>query len=92
MDPTQAQQILLNLVLNARDAMPRGGQIAVETRNCKVEVLTDSALGSHSAASVPCALFVVEDDGNGMDDSTRAHVFEAFFHKQGAQRGPVHSD
>ena len=79
MDPTQAQQILLNLVLNARDAMPRGGQIAVETRNCKVEVLTESALGCRSAASVPCALFVVEDNGNGMDDSTRSHVFEAFF-------------
>lgn len=79
MDPTQAQQILLNLVLNSRDAMPRGGQIAVETRNCKVEVLTESALGSRSAASLPCALFVVEDNGNGMNDSTLSHVFEAFF-------------
>ena len=85
MDPTQAQQILLNLVLNARDAMPRGGQIAVETRNCKVEVLTDSALGSRSAASVPCALFVVEDNGSGMDDSTRVHVFDAFFTTKGGK-------
>jgi two-component system, cell cycle sensor histidine kinase and response regulator CckA len=79
MDPTQAQQILLNLVLNARDAMPRGGQIAVETRNCRVEAVTDSPLGASSKASLPCALFVVEDNGNGMDASTLAHLFEPFF-------------
>jgi two-component system, cell cycle sensor histidine kinase and response regulator CckA len=79
MDPTQAQQILLNLVLNARDAMPSGGRIAIETRNCRLEVLTDSTPGSCSAASVPCALLVVEDNGKGMDAATRRHVFEPFF-------------
>ena len=79
MDPTQAQQILLNLVLNARDAMPNGGRIAIETQNCRLEVLTDSALGSCSTASVPCALFVVEDNGQGMDAATRAHALEPFF-------------
>ncbi|HEV3511450.1 MAG TPA: ATP-binding protein [Candidatus Sulfotelmatobacter sp.] len=85
MDPTQAQQIVLNLVLNARDAMPNGGKIAIETRNCKLEVLTDSALGSCKAASPPCALFVVEDNGNGMDAVTRAHVFEPFFTTKGGK-------
>jgi len=79
MDPTQAQQILLNLVLNARDAMPTGGQITIETRNGKVQVLTDQALGSENAAVLPCALFVVADNGSGMDAATRAHLFEAFF-------------
>jgi signal transduction histidine kinase len=78
MDPTQSQQILLNLVLNARDAMPNGGQITVETSNCKVQVLTESLSGA-STASLPCALFVVGDNGSGMDDATRAHLFEAFF-------------
>jgi PAS domain S-box-containing protein len=80
MDSTQAQQILLNLVLNARDAMPRGGQIAIETRNCKVQVLSDPAWGE---LSLPCALFAVEDNGAGMDASTRSHLFEAFFTTKG---------
>lgn len=79
MDPTQSQQILLNLVLNARDAMPGGGQITVETSSCKVQVLTEPRLGANSPASLPCALFVVADNGSGMDAATRAHLFEAFF-------------
>jgi two-component system, cell cycle sensor histidine kinase and response regulator CckA len=79
MDPTQCQQILLNLVLNARDAMPGGGQITVETSNCKVQVLTEMKPAIGSAASLPCALFVVADNGSGMDDATRTHLFEAFF-------------
>jgi len=79
MDPTEAQQILLNLVLNARDAMPRGGVISLETRNCKIQALTESVLGTSTQACLPCTLFVVQDNGSGMDDSTRAHMFEPFF-------------
>lgn len=88
MDPTHSQQILLNLVLNARDAMPGGGQITVETSNCKVQVLTEKVLtepiskagpGAGSPATLPCALFVVADNGAGMDAATQAHLFEAFF-------------
>ena len=79
MDPTEAQQILLNLVLNARDAMPRGGVIFLETRNCKIQAVTESSLGTSTQACLPCALFVVEDNGIGMDETTRAHMFEPFF-------------
>jgi two-component system, cell cycle sensor histidine kinase and response regulator CckA len=79
MDHTQAQQILLNLVLNARDAMPGGGQITVDTSNCQVQVLTDPGSGASSPASLPCALFVVGDNGCGMDAATQGHLFEAFF-------------
>jgi two-component system cell cycle sensor histidine kinase/response regulator CckA len=76
MDSTQAQQILLNLVLNARDAMPCGGQITIETRNCKVRVLSEP---EREEASLPCALFAVEDNGIGMEAFTRNHMFEPFF-------------
>ncbi len=79
MDPTQAQQILLNLVLNARDAMPGGGQISVEMSNCRVQALAESPSLPGSRAVLPCALLVVTDNGSGMDASTRSHLFEAFF-------------
>ncbi len=102
MDPTQAQQILLNLVLNARDAMPAGGHITVETSNCWMQIVSDATAvdksardqnsdtassGSSRAASLPCVLFVVEDDGVGMDAATRARLFEAFFTTKPAGKG-----
>jgi len=79
MDPAQAQQILLNLVLNARDAMPQGGRISIETRNCRVQVLPDLAPANDSSPVLPCALFAVSDNGPGMDESVRIHIFEPFF-------------
>jgi signal transduction histidine kinase len=85
MDHTQAQQILLNLVLNARDAMPGGGHILVETSNCRVQVLRESGFHGSVATFVPCALFAVEDNGRGMDAATRARVFEPFFTTKGGK-------
>ncbi len=102
MDPTQAQQILLNLVLNARDALSGGGQITVQTGNCHVQIVTQQALvqpvlfepgvaepraGTGALASLPCVLFNVEDNGSGMDATTRSHLFEAFFTTKPADRG-----
>jgi two-component system, cell cycle sensor histidine kinase and response regulator CckA len=84
MDPSQAQQVLLNLVLNARDAMPFGGQITVESKHCSLQVLADSMSGGKRAFQ-PCALFVVEDNGRGMDEETRAHLFEPFFTTKAAK-------
>jgi two-component system, cell cycle sensor histidine kinase and response regulator CckA len=78
MDPTQAQQILLNLALNARDAMPGGGEIRIETQQSRVQVVGEQGHAG-SERVIPCALFAVSDNGKGMDDSTRAHVFEPFF-------------
>jgi signal transduction histidine kinase len=79
MDPVQAQQILLNRVLNARDALPDGGNISVETGNCKMQILSDKGESNSEKTSLPCARFVVEDDGVGMDEWVRAHLFEPFF-------------
>jgi two-component system, cell cycle sensor histidine kinase and response regulator CckA len=78
MDPTQAQQILLNLVLNARDAMPGGGRIQIETNTCRLQVLAQNHM-EDDVALLPCAMFVVADNGSGMDAATRTHLFEAFF-------------
>ena len=78
MDPTQTQQILLNLVLNARDALPEGGHIRVETSNCQIQILAEGKPEGIPAA-FPCALLLVSDDGKGMDAETRRHLFEAFF-------------
>jgi len=79
LDPAQAQQILLNLVLNARDALPEGGHITVETGNCHVQVLSDVDGLNIPNPTLPCALFTVADDGTGMDEFVRAHLFEPFF-------------
>ncbi len=79
MDSTQAQQILMNLVLNARDALPEGGRITLETRNCGLQIVSGGNVGKTDAVELPCALLVVSDNGHGMDPQTQQHVFEAFF-------------
>jgi two-component system, cell cycle sensor histidine kinase and response regulator CckA len=76
-DPTQVQQILLNLVLNARDALSAGGRITVETRNCRFQPVAGTM--TSSAPAFPCILLAVADNGHGMDAETRQHLFEPFF-------------
>lgn len=83
--PTQVQQILLNLVLNARDAMAEGGgQITIQTSNYRVQVLPESSVENGNCAW-PCVLLMVEDNGKGMDAVTRAHLFEPFFTTKGSK-------
>jgi signal transduction histidine kinase len=87
MEPTQVQQVLLNLVLNARDAMPDGGQVTVETSNSNVQILTQDESAQSGVPMIPCALFVVADNGEGMDATTRNHLFEPFFTTKPAGKG-----
>jgi signal transduction histidine kinase len=83
-DPAQAQQILLNLVLNARDALPEGGRITVQTSNCKFQPLDGHA---RSTGDFPCVLLVVADNGRGMDANTRERLFEPFFTTKSSGKG-----
>jgi len=76
MDPAQVQQIILNLVLNARDAMPDGGRITVNTRNCEGTRLGREARNQFCDSWIA---LTVSDTGCGMDAETRARLFEPFF-------------
>ena len=80
MDLAQVQQIILNLVLNARDAMPDGGRVTVCTKNC-------DALGGEGDGNYSWVSLAVSDTGCGMDAETRARLFEPFFTTKKLGRG-----
>lgn len=76
-DPAQMEQLIVNLSLNARDAMPRGGTLTIETSDV---VLTDEYAAERSGvAAGPHVVLSVTDTGAGMDESTKARMFEPFF-------------
>jgi hypothetical protein len=76
-DQSQIEQVILNLVVNARDAMPQGGRLTIETENVDIdETMIEQRAGMKAGAYV---LASVSDTGHGMDAETLEHIFEPFF-------------
>ena len=83
-DPSQMEQVVMNLVVNARDAMPQGGRLTLRTQN--VDVST-SAEGPEAIPEGPYTLLEVSDTGCGMDEHVMAHLFEPFFTTKELHKG-----
>jgi signal transduction histidine kinase len=72
-DPIEIEQVILNLVLNARDAMPNGGELTISTEAC---VRSSAAIGDDDKQ---CVAITVSDTGSGIPEGDLDHIFEPFF-------------
>ena len=84
-DPSQLNQIIMNLAVNARDAMPAGGTLHVETRNLRLDEIY--CLANSEARPGEYVQMTVSDTGIGMDPETLGHIFEPFYTTKGVGKG-----
>jgi PAS domain S-box-containing protein len=85
LDPKQLENMLMNLVVNARDAMPQGGTLTLRTKMVPAEVAKPSL--ARAGERRPFVQITVADTGIGMDERTKSHMFEPFFTTKGPGRG-----
>jgi PAS domain S-box-containing protein len=84
-DQAQVEQVIMNLALNARDAMPQGGRLGIRT-NC-VDLDQNASVSHPQLRPGPYAVLTIEDNGTGMDEAAQAHLFEPFFTTKGPGKG-----